>query len=1147
MSIYTLLRNHPEPSTEQIIAALAGNLCRCTGYRPIIESCKTFCKESVCCQVSGNKGNNCLDEEKVTSFPEEENEICTELSTTDDLWLLDATQDLIFPPELIRMAEDLQKSTLVFRGERITWISPISLMELLELKDKYPKAPLAVGNTGVGLDMKLKGTFHPVIISPTRVLELSIMSYKKDASNCILNLASKEGTRQIPLNDSFFSGLGNDALKPEEILVSVHIPHSRKWEFISAFRQAQRHENALCIVNAGMKVLFEEGTDIIRNISIFYGGVGSTTTCAKKSCEDLIGRQWTEQMLHTACKIVLEEVLLPGSAPGGMVEYKRTLMISFFFKFYLKVLQGLKLVDNHRYCDIPKRDMSALEIFQIKTPQSLQLFQVVVPENLPQYPVGDSIMHESAVKHATGEAVYCDDICPMDEELFLAVVTSTRAHAKIISIDVLQALKLPGVLDVITAQDIPGKNKFLSATGTEMIFAEDKVICVGQIVCAVVADSEVHAKQAAAKVNIEYEALEPVILTIEEAVKHRSFFEPERKFEQGNTEEAFETADHILEGELHIGGQEHFYMETHSVLVVPKGENKEMDVYVSTQDLTFAQQLVASVLNVPFSVIKCHVKRIGGGFGGKTVKPAQFAAITALAADRTGRAVRCILDRSDDMLITGGRHPYLGKYKVGFMNDGRIMAVDIRYYSNGGCTEDKSILVLQVSMLGLFNAYKIPNLRCCGRVCKTNLPSNTSFRGFGFPQAALITESWITDVAAKSGLSPEKVREVNLYKEAYQKHLKMDIDPENLTRCWNECMEKSSYYKRKMTIEEFNKQNYWKKKGIAIIPLKVPTGFSDQYLNQGAALVHIYLDGSVLVTHGGIEMGQGISTKIIQIASHELKIPLSYIHVYETSTTMVPNANVSSASIGTDVYGMAVKDACQTLLKRLEPVMSKSPKDSWENWIKAAFKQSVSLSATGYFRGYDVHMDWNTWEGHPCAYFVYAAACSEVEIDCLTGDHQNIRTDIIVDIGCSINPAMDIGQIEGAFIQGLGLFTMEELKYSPEGVLYTRGPDHYKIPAVCDIPKEFNVSLLSPSQTSNTLYSSKGVGEAGLFLGCSVFFAIKDAIAAARKERGLTGTFLLNSPSTPERIRMACIDQFIKMIPRDDPGSYVPWAISPTQ
>uniref|UniRef100_A0A9L0IGZ9 FAD-binding PCMH-type domain-containing protein n=1 Tax=Equus asinus TaxID=9793 RepID=A0A9L0IGZ9_EQUAS len=1121
MSIYTLLRNHPEPTLDQLTDALGGNLCRCTGYRPIIDACKTFCKTS------------------------------PKLFSEEEFLPLDPTQELIFPPELMVSSNH----TALFTNDFILGLTlgaGLSLAQVKEiLAEVIQKLPEEKTQTYHAL-LKHLGTLAGCQIRNMASLGGHIVSRHLDSDlnpllavgNCTLNLLSKEGERQIPLNEQFLTKCPSADLKPGEILVSVNIPYSRKWEFVSAFRQAQRQQNALAIVNSGMRVFFGEGGGIIRELSIAYGGVGPTTICAKNSCQKLIGRPWNEEMLDAACRLILDEVSLPGWAPGGKVEFKRTLLISFFFKFYLKVSQILKTMDPVRYPGLADKYESALEDLHSRNHWGTSKYQVGNPKQLPQDPIGRPIMHLSGIKHTTGEAIYCDDMPVLDGELFLAFVTSSRAHAEIVSIDLSEALSLPGVVDIVTEEDLRGVNSFCLLIEPEKLLETQEVSCVGQLVCAVVADSEVQAKQAAKKVKIVYQDLEPVILTIEEAIRHHSFFQGERKLEYGNVDEAFKVVDQILEGEIHMGGQEHFYMETQSMLAVPKGEDQEMDVYVSSQFPKYIQVTwVAATLKVPANKIMCHVKRVGGAFGGKVTKTGIMAAITAFAANKHGRPVRCILERGEDMLITGGRHPYLGKYKAGFMNDGRILALDVEHYCNGGSTLDESLFVLETGVLKVDNAYKFPNLRCQGWACKTNLPSNTALRGFGFPQSGLITENCITEVAAKCGLSPEKVRMMNMYKEIDQTPYKQEIDATNLIQCWKECMAMSSYSLRKVAVEKFNSENYWKKKGLAMVPLKFPVGFGSTAACQAAALVHIYLDGSVLVTHGGIEMGQGVHTKMIQVASRELRMPMSNVHLRGTSTETVPNANVSGASLVADLNGLAVKDACQTLLKRLEPIISKNPKGTWKDWAQAAYDESISLSATGYFRGYETHMNWETGEGHPFEYFVFGAACSEVEIDCLTGAHKNIRTDIVMDIGHSINPALDVGQIEGAFIQGMGLYTIEELKYSPQGVLYTRGPDQYKIPAVSDVPTELHVSFLPPSQNSNTLYSSKGLGEPGVFLGCSVFFAIHDAVRAARQERGLLGPLKLDSPLTPEKIRMACEDKFTKMIPRDEPGSYVPWNI----
>ncbi|NXY85208.1 AOXB oxidase, partial [Alcedo cyanopectus] len=1192
-----------------IICFISGNLCRCTGYRPIIDSYKAFAEETTCCQLRGT-GQCCLEQEELESSSSTGGQILSGLCSPEEFPPVDPTQEFIFPPELMRIAQEQQRTTLIFNGKRTSWISSPSLMELLELKAKYPNAPLVVGNTSVGLQKTLHGGYHPIILHPVRIPEMHGVSSTDDglvigAACClaqlrdilletvpklpaektktyqallqhlrtlageqirsmaslgghivsrgsawdlnpilavgksVLNLSSEDGSRQIPLNDEFLAGCEHADLKAKEIIVSVLIPYSMKDDFISAFRQAERQKNAFCVVNSGMRVLFRPGTDTIVDLSILYGGIGPTTLSARQSCEKLIGRQWNDQMLNEACRLVLKEIVIPPSALGGKVEYKRTLLVSFLFRFYLEVLHGLHQMYPSRYAELSKEKMSALGMPQNAVPQGVQIYQDVDPGQSPQDPVGRPIRHQSGVKHATGEAVYIDDIRPVDGELALAVVTSSKAHAKILSIDVSEALQVPGVVDVVTARDVPGKNG-----KDEEAYAEDEVICVGQIICAVVAKTLTQAKCGAEKVKIVYEDLEP-ILTIEDAIKHNSYITEERKVEKGDIKKGFKSADEIIEGsELHVGGQEHFYMETNSVLVIPRVEDKEMDVYVATQHATGVQELVALALNLQSNKVAIHVRRVGGAFGGKITKPSLFAVIAAVAANKTGCPVRFTLERNMDMLITGGRHPFYGKYKVGFMNDGRIIAADFQCYINGGCTKDESELVIEYIVLKVDNAYNIPNLRVRGHACKTNLPSNTAFRGFGFPQAGLFMETCLVAVATQTGLPHEKVRELNMYKGVNLTSFKEKFDAGNLWKCWEECLAKSDYYSRKAMVKEFNMKNYWKKKGIAIIPMKFSVGFNATYFHQAGALVHIYIDGSVLVTHGGIELGQGIHTKMLQVASRELKIPLSYIHLYETSTTTVPNGKYTAGSVGTEINARAVQDACQILWKRLDPIRRKNPKGKWEDWISEAHKQSISLSATGYFKGYVTNMNWDTEKGHAFPYFLFGVACSEVEIDCLTGAHKNIRTDIVMDACFSINPAIDIGQIEGAFVQGVGLYTLEEVYFSPEGEQLSLGPNTYKIPAVCDIPEQLRVYLLPNSRNSIAIYSSKGIGEAGFFLGSSVFFAIRAAVAAARRERGLALDFTLNSPLTVERIRMACGDVFTDMIPKDEPGTYKPWAIS---
>uniref|UniRef100_A0A8C1N623 xanthine dehydrogenase n=1 Tax=Cyprinus carpio TaxID=7962 RepID=A0A8C1N623_CYPCA len=1123
MSMYALLRNNPQPSMHDVQEAFQGNLCRCTGYRPILEA-----QSNGCCMTNEHTQDSTLPAQK--------------LYDQSEFMPLDPTQEIIFPPELMR--------ELRFAGERVLWIQPCSLEELLELKATYPNAKLVVGNTEVGIEMKFKNLFYPVILAPAYIPELNIIQNTQDgiqvgasvtltvlgdvlraavkklpahqtevfkavleqlrwfAGQQIRNVAVchlinklnvqcmfyklykknlclmfKGEKHVIEMDGKFFPGYRKTILKPEEILLSIEIPYTRK--YFSAFKQSPRKEDDIAIVTCGMNVFFKEQSNIVQSIRISYGGMAPVTVLATATCNRLLNRQWNEELLEEACTSLAEEMSLSPSAPGGMVTYRRTLTISLFYKFFLNVQHKLSL-------DLLK------EVFNI-------VF-FAVPPGYSDDVVGQPIMHLSALKQATGEAIYCDDIPCYENELHLALVTSTKAHALIKSIDTSDAMAVPGVVAFISAKDIPGSNM----TGP--------VIVLGFIQKSVVS----------------YDA---------DWIRHKSFFQPVRSIERGDVAQGFKDSDHILHGEMHIGGQEQFYLETNCTLAVPRGEDGEMELFVSTQSASKTQALVAKALGVSANRVVCRVKRMGGGFGGKESRSTILSTVVAVAAHTVKRPVRCMLDRDEDMLVTGGRHPFFGHYKVGYMNNGRVMALEVTLYSNAGNSLDLSLSILERALFHMDNSYNIPNIRATGYVCKTNLPSNSAFRGFGGPQGMMIAESWMSDVALSCGLPAEEVRRMNMYKEGDFTPFSQRLDNFTIDRCWEECMQLSDFNKRKDAVEQYNRQHRWTKRGLSIIPTKFGISFTAVFLNQAGALVLVYSDGSVLLTHGGTEMGQGLHTKMVQVASKTLGIPCSKIHITETSTNTVPNTSPTAASASSDLNGMAIYNACQTLLQRLQPYKDKNPKGCWEDWVKAAYFDRVHLSANGFYKTPDLGYDFETNSGRPFNYFSYGVAVSEVEIDCLTGSHKNLHTSIVMDVGKSLNPALDIGQVEGGFMQGLGLFTLEELRYSPDGYLYTRGPGMYKIPAFGDIPIELKVSLLRDAPNEKAIFSSKAVGEPPLFLAASVFYAIKDAITAARAESNLTGPFRLDSPATPERIRNACEDKFTKLCPPADPGTFIPWAV----
>ncbi|XP_060788891.1 xanthine dehydrogenase/oxidase [Neoarius graeffei] len=1211
MSMYALLRNNSQPTMQDIEEAFQGNLCRCTGYRPILEGYKTFTKDGGCCRAKGKSKVCCLSSEDTKEQGDSKHSV-QQLFDLSEFMPLDPTQEIIFPPELMSLSQHLPQQ-LRFLGERVLWIQPNTLTGLLELKALYPTAKLVVGNTEVGIEMKFKNFLYPVILAPTYIRELNsiqytetgiefgasvtltvlkevlcgmvkkLPSYKTEVFQAVLEqlqwfggqqirnvaaiggnimtaspisdlnpvfmavsskltLMSKEGKRVLQMDDRFFTGYRKTALKPEEILLSIEIPYTKKGQYCSAYKQSLRKEDDIAIITCGMNVLFKEGSNIVQDIRLSYGGMAPTTVLATTTCNRLIGRQWNEELMQDACSFLAEEMTLSPSAPGGMVIYRRTLTISLFFKFYLTIQHKLAQV-YLSVEDIRPDYTSAIEIHHLDSPSSVQLYQVVPHGQSPDDVVGRPVMHLSALRQATGEAVYCDDIPHFENELYLALVTSTKAHAYITSIDIDDAMAVPGVVTFVSAKDIPGSNKTGPAVYDETVFADDKVTCVGHIVGAIVADTQVHAQRAAKAVRMSYEECQPVIVTIQDAIANQSFYQPVRTIERGDLAQGFQESDHILQGEIHIGGQEHFYLETNCTLAVPRGEDGEMELFVSTQAATKTQTLVAKALGVPASHIVCRVKRMGGGFGGKESRSTMLSTAVAIAAQKVKRPVRCMLDRDEDMLITGGRHPFFGYYKVGFKKNGKVMALDVTFYSNAGNSMDLSLSIMERALFHMDNCYNIPHIRGTGYICKTNLPSNTAFRGFGGPQGMMVAESWISDIALHCGLPAEKVRKLNLYKQGDYTPFNQCLDQFTIQRCWEECITNSDFHHWKAKVEQYNKQNRWTKRGLSIIPTKFGISFNAVFLNQAGALIHIYTDGSVLLTHGGTEMGQGLHTKMVQVASRCLEIPSTKIHICETSTNTVPNTSATAASVSSDLNGMAVYNACQTLLQRLEPYKAKNPKGSWEDWVNAAYFDRVNLSANGFYKTPDIGYDFETNSGRPFNYFSYGVAVSVVEVDCLTGSHKNLHTSIVMDVGKSLNPALDIGQVEGAFMQGVGLFTLEELRYSPQGYLYTRGPGMYKIPAFRDIPTEFKVSLLRDAPNEKAIFSSKAVGEPPLFLAASVFYAIKDAVTAARAESGLTGPFRLDSPATPERIRNACEDRFTKLCPPSELGTYTPWDV----
>ncbi|XP_015122613.1 xanthine dehydrogenase [Diachasma alloeum] len=1208
MSMYALLRSKPKPSMHDLELTFQGNLCRCTGYRPIIEGLRTFTEEWEQSQIAQRTSHSTGSEMRPCAM----GEACckraftsepTEVFNTKEFRPYDPTQEIIFPPQL-KLSDVLDKEYLIIRGKEVTWYRPTTLRQLLVLKNQFPNAKIIVGNTEVGVEVKFKHSKYPILIQTRQIPQLGDINihdsltigasvalmeleecltdlitttpeYKTRifrgiiemlhwfagkqvrnvaaiggnvmtgspisdlvpilmASGTKLNLCSlKNGHRQVPMDQNFFTGYRRNIVRPEEILLSLEIPFTQESQYFVAYKQAKRRDDDIAIVNMALNVIFKSETDEITEAHLAYGGMAPTTRLAVKTCEQMLGKRWNSDMLESTYRSLIEEFPLEDSAPGGMILYRRSLTLSLFFKGFIHITKQLQR-DVPGLAPIPKELSSVDGTYRCKSFKSSQYYQIAPDRSDPKDLIGRPIVHTSAFKQTTGEALYCDDIPRIDGELYLALVLSTRPHAKIVRVDASKALALEGVIRFFCAENIPEDRKWVGPiVKDEEVFAT-KVTSQGQPIGAIIAVNQVTAQKASRLVEVHYEDLTPVIISIEDAIASKSFIAPSpMRIQNGDINQALAESDHILDGEFRIGGQEHFYLETQSVLAVPK-EIDDLEITCSTQDPSQLQRLTAQVLGVPLNRVNIRVKRMGGGFGGKETKGKLIAIPAALAAHELQRPVRCMLDRDEDMMITGGRNPFLCKYKVGFTKGGLVKGLKVEFFMNAGHSRDYSPEVMQRAIHHCENAYKFPAIDATGWVCRTNLPSNTAFRAFGGPQGMLVAENIIWDVANFLGLRVDKVSEMNLYKENDVTHYHQKLLRCSLDRCWQQCILQSDYEARRARVEAFNRGNRYRKRGIAVIPTKFGVGYSLGFLNQAGALVHVYTDGSVLITHGGAEMGQGLHTKMIQVASRVLRVHPDKIHISETATDKVPNTTATAASVASDLNGMAVLNACTTIVERIKHITDGSPGGSWEEWISKAYLERISLSATGYYRTPDVGYDFETNSGMPYNYFSYGAACSEVEVDCLTGDHQILRTDIVMDVGDSLNPAIDIGQVEGAFTQGLGLYTLEELMYSPDGTMYTRGPGSYKLPGFNDIPQEFNVSLLRDAPNPRAIYSSKAVGEPPLFLAASVFFAIKNAIQDARRGAKASDIFRLDSPATSARIRTACVDEFVTRFPDVD-------------
>jgi len=738
-----------------------------------------------------------------------------------------------------------------------------------------------------------------------------------------------------------------------------------------------------------------------------------------------------------------------------------------------------------------------------------------------------------AHNHVKGKSVYLDDLQELQGTLYALPFDATVAHAKITSIDLEAALNHKGIVAILTAKDIPGQNQIGGIFPDEPLLADGEVHFRGQVIAIIVGTTEHHCRMAAKLIKVVYEEL-PVITDPREAQKQNKLIMPPRQFTLGDTSTAWSQCDYIFEGRSDVNGQEHLYIETQGAYARPK-EDGSIIVSSSTQGPTAVQRMVAQVLGIPMHKIEIDTVRLGGGFGGKEDQATPWAVMVALASQHLHKPVKMSMHRMDDMRMTGKRHPYSADFKIGLTKDLKIIAYEVTHYQNAGAAADLSPAVMERTLFHSTNAYFIPNVIAKAYSCKTNLPPNTAFRGFGGPQGKFVIEAAIVKAAEGLGISPAVIQKANLVKDGDELSYGQILQQVEAANSWDSCMKTYDYAGQLERVNAFNAANTRFKKGLAVQPICFGISFTNTMMNHARALVHIYHDGSVVVSTGAVEMGQGVNTKMLQIVTETFSIQPSKVRIESTNTLRVANTSPTAASAGADLNGKALQMACTALLERLKAVAQKEYTDqiielkdelvyaneqptdiSWNALITRAFTQRVALSENAHYATPTIHYDKTKEKGHPFAYHVYGTAIHEVTVDCLKGTYDFDSVNIVHDFGKSMNPTIDNGQIEGGLVQGIGWMTLEEIIYNEQGRLVSNALSTYKVPDIYSVPKQINIQHLETEGHELAIKKSKAVGEPPLMYGIGAYFAIRNAVKAFNPDADLA----VNAPYTPEKVLM---------------------------
>lgn len=1115
MNTLALLLENPKPTMDEINLHMDGNLCRCTGYRGIIEALREFAQD---CQP-----NDTLISKQFTKA-----------------FLPNISSNVDSEPE---------PACLEYKDHKV--FLPLNLSQLVGLKNQYPDSMLIAGNTDLNLlkkvcistrfvkelffinidnekaifgaaiplaDIYEYGKFYkemPDLVEKLSVFgsnqirsvatiggTLSSAAASSDLANYLLATdavitvvdAKTNKKRDISV-DTFYKGYHKTCLNQNDIILSITIKKQKQGMYRKVYRQSIRKNVDVSIISATFQVEIDDSNSI-KDIRLGFSGMSESPKRSIQAENFLKNKRFTQRNIEEAFAHIDKDFVLNEFTPGGRVEYRKETSHSLLLKFFHQVEK-----DRNRPFDPSIAN---------ETGKPLSMFEVSHCAKHDSKTVGQPFPHAASHIQVTGEAQYCNDIPEPPGTLHAAFVTSQYPHAKILSLDFSNC---EGLIDIITADDIKGQNIF-NNDPEEVILADKEVVYTGQPIAIVLAKDERTAWKLAQQVQVEYEPL-PTVLSVEEAIKTNAIRPNTPKLVSGNVEQALEKCDHVIEGEVKIGGQFHFYMEPNAAIAVPEEDGK-IQLSCTCKDLAMVQTEVARILNKPQKDIDVSIWRLGGAFCGKLARSLTEAYAVSLAAEKTKRPVKINMPRELDTKLSSSNQVFIVKYKAGVTNDGIIKAIDGDIYMNGGYSTKHCVGNAVKAMLHLDSAYKLDNVNLRTRVAQTNSLSAGHFRGGDCQDGLVAMESIIQQIAHKLKIEPEEIRKRNMYHENDKTPYGIELTNVTLSKIWDDL--EPSYIAKRKEVDEFNKISKYKKRGVALCPIKFGVGSPSDTGRKGSTIVHIYRDGTVIISIGGIEMGQGLYTKMKQIAAHVLEIPIENIRIDKTSTASVANAPGTGGSTGSDYNGFAVLDACNQLKNRL-----KKYNGTFQDKAKCAFQDKVNLTANGYYANPNPAYNPDTQTGVPYNYYIYGASLSVVEIDLLTGSHQVISSDLSYDCGESLNPAIDIGQVEGGFMQGLGWMTTEEIvfgdesndKWMKQGELKSSSFVHYKIPNINDVPTQLKVKL-TPNHAENPgVMSSRALGEPPCLLAHSVGFAIVDAIKSVRKD-----WFNLQFPLTCERIKL---------------------------